>query len=132
MVSGLQYQNVHRLTVCPEKVIEELEKRKAIPALGGLNLQSGIHVDGIESQEVFCMLHHEVRPPCKRLQTQQEGQQTILFVGKQNSSFLRCHRFHKTIRLYYCTFQSKSLVFFVCIVCDYTQVDFLKINSNNH
>lgn len=67
---------MRELTVCPEEVVEQLEEGEAVPALRGLDLQSGIHVDGIESQEVFCMLHHEVCPPCKRLETQQEGKQT--------------------------------------------------------
>lgn len=65
-----------KLTVCPEEVVEQLEERKAVPALGGLDLQSGIHVDGVEGQKVFCMLHHEVRPPCKCLETQQGGRAT--------------------------------------------------------
>lgn len=78
------------LTVCPEEVVEELEKREAVPALGGLDLQSGVHVDGVESQEVLCMLHHEVSPPGERLRTQQEGQQTDPFVGKQNQTL--CER----------------------------------------
>lgn len=66
---------VHKLTVCPEEVIEQLEEGEAVPALRGLDLQSGIHVDGIKGQEVFCMLHHEVCPPRKRLETQHEGKQ---------------------------------------------------------
>ncbi|TNN84379.1 hypothetical protein EYF80_005372 [Liparis tanakae] len=64
------------LTVSPEEVIEKLEEGKAVPALRGLDLQSGVHVDGIEGQEGLCMLHHEVCPPCKGLQTQQEGGNT--------------------------------------------------------
>lgn len=66
-------QTYIQLTVCPEEVVEQLEERKAVPALRGLDLQSGIHVYGVEGQEVFCMLHHEVRPPCKCLETQQGG-----------------------------------------------------------
>lgn len=61
------------LTIIPEEVVEQLEEGEAVPALRGLDLQSGIHINGIEGQEVFCMLHHEVCPPCKRLETQQEG-----------------------------------------------------------
>lgn len=64
------------LTICPEEVVEQLEKGEAVPALGWLDLQGGVHVDGVKGQEVLCMLHHEVCPPCKRLETQQEGQQT--------------------------------------------------------
>lgn len=64
---------VHELTVCPEEVIEKLEKGEAIPALRGLDLQSGIHVDGIKGQEVFCVLHHEICPPCKCLETHHEA-----------------------------------------------------------
>lgn len=64
------------LTVCPEKVIEQLEEGEAVPALRGLDLQSGIHVDGVKGQEVLCMLHHEVCPPCKRLETQHAEKQT--------------------------------------------------------
>lgn len=65
-------RQVHEHTICPEEVIEQLEKREAVPALRGLDLQSGIHVDSIEGQEVFCMLHHQVCPPCKSLKTQQD------------------------------------------------------------
>lgn len=64
---------MQELTVCPKEVVEKLEKREAVPALRGLDLQSSIHVDGIKGQKVFCMLHHEVCPPCKCLKTQQEG-----------------------------------------------------------
>lgn len=67
---------LHELTICPEEVIEQLEKGKAVPALRWLDLQSGIHVDGVEGQEVFRMFHHKVCPPCKCLETQQEGKQT--------------------------------------------------------
>ena len=87
-------EQAHELTVCPEEVIEELEKREAVPALGGLDLQSGIHVNGIEGQEVFCMLNHEVCPPGKRLQTQQEGEQKgeqgVLF-GERDETKERRH-----------------------------------------
>lgn len=64
------------LTVCPEEVVEQLEEGEAVPALRGLDLQSGIHVNGIKGQEVLCMLHHEVCPPCKRLETQHVEKQT--------------------------------------------------------
>lgn len=64
---------MHEPTVCPEKVIEQLEEGEAVPALGGLDLQSGIHVDSIKGQEVLCVLHHEVCPPRKRLETQHGG-----------------------------------------------------------
>lgn len=67
----------HDLTVCSEGVIEQLEEREAVPALRGLDLQRGIHVNGIKGQEVLCMLHHEVRPPCKCLETQHEGKQKV-------------------------------------------------------
>ena len=66
---------MQELTVGPEEVVEQLEEREAVPALGRLNLKSGVHVDGVEGQEVLCMLHHEVRPPRKRLETQQEGEE---------------------------------------------------------
>lgn len=61
------------LTVQTEEVVEQLEKREAVPALGGLDLQSGVHVDGVKRQEVFGVLHHEVRPPRKGLETQHGG-----------------------------------------------------------
>lgn len=64
-----------KLTVHPEEVVEQLEKRETVPALRGLDLQGCIHVDGVKGQEVFCMLHHEVSPPCKRLETQREGKE---------------------------------------------------------
>lgn len=64
---------VRELTVQTEEVVEQLEKWEAVPALGGLDLQSGVHVDGVKGQEVFGVLHHEVRPPRKRLETQRDG-----------------------------------------------------------
>lgn len=64
---------VRELTVQTEEVVEQLEKREAVPALGGLDLQSGVHVDGVKGQEAFGVFHHEVRPPRKRLETQHDG-----------------------------------------------------------
>lgn len=64
---------IRELTVQTEEVVEQLEKWEAVPALGGLDLQSAVHVDGVKGQEVFGMLHHEVRPPRKRLETQHDG-----------------------------------------------------------
>lgn len=67
------YVWIQELTVQTEEVVEQLEKWEAVPALGGLDLQSGVHVDGVKGQEVFGVLHHEVRPPRKRLETQHDG-----------------------------------------------------------
>lgn len=60
-------ERMRELTVVAEEVVEKLEEGEAVPALGGLDLEGGIHVDGVEGQEVLCMLHHEVCPPCKGL-----------------------------------------------------------------
>lgn len=73
MATNLTFVRVGELTVQTEEVVEQLEKREAVPALGGLDLQSGVHVDGVKGQEVFGVLHHEVRPPRKRLETQHDG-----------------------------------------------------------
>ena len=48
------------LTVGPQKVIEQLEEREAVPAVRGLNLQCSIHVHCIQRQEGLGMLHHQV------------------------------------------------------------------------
>lgn len=73
MVKDWIYVWTQELTVQTEEVVEQLEKREAVPALGGLDLQSGVHVDGVKGQEVFSVLHHEVRPPRKCLETQHDG-----------------------------------------------------------
>lgn len=73
MVKDWIYVSIQELTVQTEEVVEQLEKREAIPTLGGLDLQSSVHVDGVKGQEVFSVLHHEVRPPRKRLETQHDG-----------------------------------------------------------
>lgn len=70
-------QGLQGLTVCPQEVVEQLEEREAVPALRGLDLQSCIHVSSIKGQEVLRVLHHEVCPPRKRLQTQRGGRQQV-------------------------------------------------------
>lgn len=73
MVQDWIYVSIQELTVQTEEVVEQLEKWEAIPTLGGLDLQSSVHVNGVKGQEVFSVLHHEVRPPRKRLETQHDG-----------------------------------------------------------
>lgn len=70
MGNRIKINKIPRLTVCTEEVVEQLEEGETVPALRGLDLQCGVHVDGVEGQEVFCMLHHEVCPPCKCLERQ--------------------------------------------------------------
>lgn len=72
-MTDFKCERIRELTVQTEEVVEQLEKREAVPALGGLDLQSGVHIDGVKGQEVFGVLHHEVRPPRKRLETHHEG-----------------------------------------------------------
>lgn len=62
------------LTVCPKEVVEQLEEGEAVPALGRLDLQSGIHVNGVEAEEVFRVLHHEVGPPREGLERHRQGE----------------------------------------------------------
>lgn len=58
------------LTVCPQEVVEQLEEREAVPAVGRLNLQSCVHVSRVQTQEGLCVFHHQVRPPRKGLRTE--------------------------------------------------------------
>lgn len=79
-------------TVCSEEVVEQLEEWEAVPALGGLDLQRGVHVDGVKSQEVLRVLHHEVCPPRKRLERQHEEEGRWGPYGQRNTSGLETSR----------------------------------------
>lgn len=67
---------MQELTVWTQEVVEKLEEREAVPALGWLDLQGGVHVHSVEGQEVLCMFHHQVRPPREGLKIQQEERGT--------------------------------------------------------
>ena len=55
------------LTVCAQVVVEELEEREAVPGVGRLHVEHGVHVDGEERPEHLGVVDEQLAVPGQRL-----------------------------------------------------------------